>query len=77
MAPKSHTVRTTRRRLDALDTASSLDVDAATLDEHLPTLARLIEQQTFEADADPQIVRITRPGLTRDGIDVGLRLHPG
>src|SRR5262245_25734956 len=54
MAPKSH-VRTTRRRRNALDTAASLDVDAETLDEHLPSLVRLIEQDTFAADADPQI----------------------
>jgi hypothetical protein len=74
MAPRNHTVRTTRRRRDALDTATSLDVDAGTLDEHLPSLARLIEQQTFAADEDPQIVRVTRAGLTNEGIDVGLRL---
>jgi hypothetical protein len=74
MAPNSHIVRTTRRRLHALDAAASLDVDAGTLDEHLPSLARLIEEQTFAADADPQIVRVTRTGLTTDGIDVGLRL---
>jgi hypothetical protein len=76
MAPKSHTVRTTRRRMRALGGGSPLDidVDAGTLDEHLPALARLIEERSFAGDGDPQIVRITRAGMTDEGIDVGLRL---
>jgi hypothetical protein len=60
--------------MHALDNAASLDVQAGTLDEHLPSLAQLIEQDTFTADAGPQIVRVTRAGLTKDDIDVGLRL---
>jgi len=74
MAPNSHTVRTTRRRLHALDAAASLDVEVGTLDEHLPALARLIEERAFAADSDPQIIRITRDGLTDDGIEIGTRL---
>jgi hypothetical protein len=76
MAPKTHTVRTTRRRIRALGGGPpfDVDVDAGTLDEHLPALAQLIEERTFAGDDDPQIIRITRAGLTAEGIDVGLRL---
>jgi hypothetical protein len=76
MAPKTHTVRTTRRRIRALagGTPLGIDVDARTLDEHLPALARVIEERTFDGDDDPQIIRITRAGVTDEGIDVGLRL---
>jgi hypothetical protein len=77
MAPKSPSVRTTRRRLHALASGGLVDIaggaDAGTLDEHLPALARLIEKRAFAADDDPQIIRVTRDGISEEGIDVGLR----
>src|SRR4051794_2705590 len=88
MAAKSPTARTTRRRLQALGADAppigpgappmgagiGVDVDADTLDEHLPSLTKLIEERAFSGDDGPHIIRITRDGLTEDGIDVGLRL---
>ena len=81
MASNSPTVRTTRRRLHALGTGVppldvdvDVDVDVDTLDEHLPSLATLLEARAFAADEEPQVIRITRDGVSEQGIDVGLRL---
>src|SRR5207248_6308450 len=73
MAPKSPTVRTTRRRLHAVGSGIETRVSAGTLDEHLPGLASLLEERAHTTDEDPHIVRVTAAGLTHDGIDVGLR----
>lgn len=71
MASKGPPVRTTRRRLHSLAAAG---IAVATLDQHLPSLAQLIEERSFAADEEPQLIRITRDGLNDEGIDVGMRL---
>jgi hypothetical protein len=78
MASNCPTVRTTRRRLHALGSGVpplDVDVDALdALDAYLPSLATLLEGRAFAADDEPQVIRITRDGVTEQGIDVGLRL---
>jgi hypothetical protein len=71
MASKSPAVRTTRRRLHSL---AGTGIAVATLDEHLSSLAQLIEERSFAADEAPQLIRITRDGMNDEGIDVGMRL---
>jgi hypothetical protein len=70
MASKNSAVRTTRRRLHAL---ADVEIAVGALDEHLPSLARVIEERAFATEDDPQIIRITRAGMKDEGIDVGLR----
>jgi hypothetical protein len=70
MASKNSAVRTTRRRLHAL---ADVEIAVGTLDEHLPSLVRVIEERAFATENEPQIIRITRDGMKDEGIDVGLR----
>ncbi len=75
MVSKSPTVRTTRRRLQSVEPppfALGLDLDIEALDEHLPSLAVHIER-AFGANEVPHIIRISRDGVTDEGIDVGMR----
>src|SRR5581483_11610688 len=66
MAPKTPTVRTTRRRLRALDAPAT---DLATLDEHLPRLAGVIHEATAAFDR-PQLVRVYAKG---EHVELGFR----
>jgi hypothetical protein len=72
MAPKSSTIRTTRRRLHAVGSTDDIAISVTALDEHLAALASMLEERTA-GDDHPLILRVTAARRIDDGIDVGLR----